>query len=168
MQNQSNGGNPPPASGHPLQDSGERRDFATGSRRDKRTGKGRFDLLPARALRRLARHFEAGAVKYGDRNWEKGQPLSVYLDSALRHATIYMEGKTDEDHLIAAAWNLLCLADTEERIKEGLLPRELRDLPGEKPAWEYHCQTCGSKTYGDTGEPWLCCPVCARHGWNQP
>lgn len=146
----------------PLQDSGERRAFATGSRRDRRTGKGRFDLLPARALRRLARHFEAGAVKYGDRNWEKGQPLSVYLDSALRHANTYMEGKTDEDHLIAAAWNLLCLADTEERIKEGLLPETLNDLPKEAPpAWEYFCLVCGSKDSG-TGEPPIRCRACRR------
>src|ERR1700722_8162340 len=103
--------------------------FSTGSVRDTRIGKGRFDLLPARALARLARHFETGAKKYGDANWEKGQPLSRFLDSALRHAFALKEGKTDEDHLIAAAWNLLCLADTQERVKEGLLPAELDDLP---------------------------------------
>lgn len=152
-----------------IKDSGERHHFATGSRRDTRKGKGRFDLMPARALRRLARHFEAGAVKYGDRNWEKGQPLSVYLDSALRHANTYMEGKTDEDHLIAAAWNLLCLADTEERIKEGLLPATLCDLPKETPketpkgppaVWRYFCEVCGNSGSG-TGEPPLFCPVCA-------
>ena len=35
-------------------------------------GKGRCDLLPPNALLRLARHFENGSKKYGDRNWEKG------------------------------------------------------------------------------------------------
>lgn len=103
--------------------------FATGSRRDAREGKGRFDLLPARALMRLAKHFESGAIKYGVRNWEKGQPLSDYIDSALRHTVEHLIGLRDEDHLIAAAWNLLCLADTEERIREGLLPATLNDLP---------------------------------------
>jgi len=112
-----------------IKDSGKREEMVTGSRRDTREGKGRYDLLPARALRRLARHFEAGAGKYGDRNWEKGQPLARMMDSALRHAFEYLEGKRDEDHLIAAAWNLLCCADTEERIKEGLLPESLDDLP---------------------------------------
>jgi hypothetical protein len=112
-----------------LKDSGQRQEFKTGSQRDVRDGKGRYDLLPTRALRRLARHFEAGSKKYGDRNWEKGQPLSRLLDSGLRHAFNHLEGKTDEDHLIAAVWNLLCAADTEERIKEGLLPAELNDLP---------------------------------------
>ena len=73
--------------GHrPIKDSGVRQDFETGSRRDTRDGKGRYDLLPMRAIQRLARHFEGGAKKYGDRNWEKGQPISRYLDSALRHA----------------------------------------------------------------------------------
>lgn len=115
----------------PIKDSGARQDFTTGSRRDSREGKGRFDLLPMRALQRLARHYEAGAKKYGDRNWEKGQPISRYMDSALRHTCKYLEGQRDEDHLIAAAWNLMCAADTEERVKSGLLPKELDDTPKE-------------------------------------
>lgn len=114
-----------------LKDSGAREEFATGSRRDSRAGKGRFDLLPARAIARLARHFEAGGVKYGPRNWENGQPLSRFMDSGLRHAFAHLQGKRDEDHLIAAAWNLLCMADTEERIKAGLLPATLDDLTAE-------------------------------------
>lgn len=113
----------------PIKDSGQRQEFDTGSRRDTRAGKGRFDLLPMRALTRLARHFEGGASKYGDRNWEKGQPISRYLDSAIRHACKYVQGERDEDHLIAAAWNLMCAADTEERISAGLLPPDLNDVP---------------------------------------
>lgn len=103
--------------------------MATGSQRDSRGGKGRYDLLPTRAMRRLARLFEAGAIKYDSRNWEKGQPLSRYMDSGLRHGFNHLEGLRDEDHLIAAAWNFLCAADTEDRIKAGLLPKELDDLP---------------------------------------
>ena len=38
-----------------LKDSGKREEFPTGSRRDQRAGKGRFDLIPTMALRRLAR-----------------------------------------------------------------------------------------------------------------
>ena len=111
-----------------IKDSGTRREFTTGSRRDAQTGKGRFDLLPARAVTILAKHFEAGAVKYGDKNWTKGQPLSVYLDSGLRHMFKFMAGLRDEDHATAAAWNILCLVDTQERIREGLLPESLNDL----------------------------------------
>ena len=116
--------------GHkPIKDSGKRQEFTTGSRRDTRDGKGRFDLLPMRALKRLARHFEAGALKYGDRNWEKGQPISRYVDSAFRHLAAYTQGERDEDHLIAAAWNIMCAADTEERVAVKLLPKELNDVP---------------------------------------
>lgn len=108
-----------------ILDSGQREVFSTGSRRDTRDGKGRFDLLPPRGLTRLARHFEAGARKYGDDNWTLGQPHTRFLDSALRHVFKHLAGHADEDHLIAAAWNLICAADQEERIKEGLLPKEL-------------------------------------------
>lgn len=102
--------------------------FPTGSQRDIRNGKGRYDLLPTRALRRLARHYEYGANKYSARNWEKGQPFSRVFDSALRHAFQALEGKKDEDHVIAAAWNLLAIAEYQELIKEGKLPAELNDL----------------------------------------
>jgi len=53
------------------------------------------------------------------------------LDSGLRHACKYLQGERDEDHLIAAAWNLMCAADTEERIAAGLLPKELNDVPND-------------------------------------
>lgn len=103
--------------------------FSTGSRRDVQEGKGRYDLLPARALRELAQHFQNGAVKYGDRNWELGQPLTRYLDSGLRHAFSVLEGREDENHLAAAVWNLMCALDTRARVREGLLPVALNDLP---------------------------------------
>jgi hypothetical protein len=114
-----------------IKDSGKREEFATGSRRDTREGKGRFDLLPFRALTKLAQHFEGGAAKYGDRNWEKGQPLSRYADSAFRHLSKVMLNETDEPHAEAAAWNLMCLIETRERIRAGLLPESLDDLPKE-------------------------------------
>ncbi len=112
-----------------MKRTGKNENFKTGSRRDSREGKGRFDLLPARALLRLARRFEDGAKNYGDRNWEKGQPVSRFIDSASRHINCYLAGERDEDHLAAAAWNILCAADTIDRIQEGKLPKELNDLP---------------------------------------
>lgn len=56
----------------------------------------------------LAKHFEAGAAKYGDNNWQKGLPASRYIDSALRHLFKYLDGQTDEPHKVAFAWNILC------------------------------------------------------------
>ena len=111
-----------------VKDSGKREVFDTGSRRDDRTGKGRYDLLCPRFIRRLAQHNENGAAKYGDRNWEKGQPQARMLDSAIRHLFNYLEGMEDEDHLAAAAWNIMAVISQEERIDD--LPPELFDLPG--------------------------------------
>jgi len=111
-----------------VKDSGVRQEFETGSVRDTPEGKGRFDLLPPYAIYRLARHFENGAKKYGNRNWEKGQPLSRYLDSAIRHLFGYLGGSRGEDHLAAAAWNALAFIETEQRIHEGILPATLDDL----------------------------------------
>ncbi len=116
-----------------LPDSGKRETWPTGSRRDCRAGKGRYDLLSPYALRRLARHFEAGAVKYGDRNWEKGQPLTRYLDSALRHICGILSGDQTEDHAAAADWNMHCFMHTQEMITAGALPAELDDLPKRGP-----------------------------------
>jgi len=101
-----------------IADSGDRTQFDTGAVRDMHEGKGRCDLLPMCVLLRLARHYENGSRKYGDRNWEKGIPCHSFADSALRHLFKYMDGQTDEDHLIAAIWNLCGLAWTEEKHPE--------------------------------------------------
>lgn len=97
-----------------VADSGKREEFSTGSLRDTRDGKGRFDLIPVGPLKRLARHYENGAKKYGEHNWEKGQPSSRYWDSAMRHLVSYMEGDRSEDHLAAVAWNAFGMAWNEE------------------------------------------------------
>ena len=98
-----------------IKDSGERTEFSTGAVRDLHEGKGRFDLLPMCVLLRLAKHYEEGAKKYSDRNWEKGIPAHSFADSAMRHLVKYLDGWSDEDHLIAAIWNLCGLAWTEEK-----------------------------------------------------
>ena len=54
-------------------------------------------------------HFEEGAKKYGDCNWQKGIPVNCYLDSAIRHYLKYRRGDKDEPHDRAFVWNLLCL-----------------------------------------------------------
>lgn len=109
-----------------IQDSGERISYGEGKAiREPSTGKGRFDLITPFGLARLARWYELGAQKYSDRNWEKGGiPFSRYFDSAMRHMNKYMMGMTDEDHLAAACWNILCMMHHEE-----LGEKELDDLP---------------------------------------
>ena len=79
----------------------------TGFVRDTHEGKGRMDLLPWPAIIELSKHCEAGALKYGERNIDKGAPLHSLLDSGARHLAKLMSGQTDEDHLRAACWNLM-------------------------------------------------------------
>ena len=98
-----------------IKDSGNRREFKSGAVRDIQEGKGRMDLLPACAIIRLSKHFENGAKKYEERNWEKGIPTHSFIDSAIRHLMKYLDGATDEDHLCAAAWNCMCCMWTEEK-----------------------------------------------------
>ena len=97
-----------------VKDSGKREDFQTGSKRDTREGKGRYDLIPPRCIARLAKHYENGSQKYGPRNWELGQPSSRYLDSLLRHAFRYADGERDEDHLSAIVFNAFGIMFAEE------------------------------------------------------
>jgi hypothetical protein len=118
-----------------TKDSGKRQQFATGSVRDTAEGKGRFDLIPTMPLRRLAGLYERGAKKYGDRNWQKGQPLMRYVDSAMRHLNCLIAGEPEEDHAAAIAWNMFALMFTVGEIEAGRLPKELDDRPTPEPQY---------------------------------
>ena len=96
-----------------IKDSGERTDFSTGAVRDMHEGKGDMVSLPNAAILRLSKHYEAGAKKYGRWNYTKGIPCSSFLDSALRHLFKYLDGWDDEDHLAAAAFNVLGAMEME-------------------------------------------------------
>ena len=74
----------------------------------------------AEGLLELAKHFEDGAVKYEERNWERGLPIGSYIDSALRHTLKYIAGWNDEPHLKAIGWNLICLYSTINTKPEAL------------------------------------------------
>ena len=112
-----------------IKDSGKRENFETGAVRDIQENKGRFDLIPQRTLTALAIHYELGCKKYGDRNWEKGIPVQVFLNSATRHLAKTVEGLNDENHLISAIWNLFCAYETILRIQSEKLPESLYGLP---------------------------------------
>ena len=56
----------------------------------------------------VAKHFEEGAKKYGENNWQKGIPVNRYIDSAVRHYLKYLRGDTDEPHDRAFCWNIIC------------------------------------------------------------
>ena len=104
--------------------------FKTGAVRDV-GGKGRMDLLPWCAIIRVSKHMEdtvspdpeTGIPHYPERNWERGLPMHTMIDSAARHLAKYQMGLTDEDHLCAAATNLLMAMWTEENMPE------MQDIP---------------------------------------
>lgn len=111
-----------------IKDSGERRQFvdANGNPlavRDMAEGKGDMVSIPWESILRLSRHYEAGAKKYNRWNFRKGIPLSSFIDSCCRHLAKYQCGCDDEDHLAAAAFNVL-----GAMLMENTMP-EMIDLP---------------------------------------
>lgn len=59
------------------------------------------------AILEVAKHYEDGCNKYGERNWEKGIDLHCYIDSGVRHLMKFVRGDTDEPHDRAFLWNML-------------------------------------------------------------
>lgn len=73
----------------------------------------------AEALLEVAKHFEEGAKKYGENNWQKGIPVKCYIDSAVRHYLKWLRGDKDEPHDRAFVWNLMCcIWEVDYRPKE--------------------------------------------------
>ena len=61
------------------------------------------------AILAVSKHYEEGAEKYGEWNWQKGIPTHCYLDSAIRHLLKWERGDDDEPHDRAFLWNVMCL-----------------------------------------------------------
>ena len=104
-------------------DSGERTEFPTGSVRDMHDGKGDMVSIPWESILRLSKHYENGAKKYQRWNFRRGIPVSSFIDSAYRHLAKYQCGMDDEDHLAAAAFNVL-----GAMLMENTMP-DMNDLP---------------------------------------
>jgi hypothetical protein len=111
-----------------------------GVRRDAVAGKPRFDLMYPESvpyedqlITRVARLYERGAAKYGDRNWEKSETkdsLAHHVASFWRHATQFILGVDDgEDHAAAVVFNVNAILLTRRNIKrDPVRPQELHDL----------------------------------------
>lgn len=106
-----------------ILDSGDRTEFESGAVRDMHEGKGDMASIPWEAILRLSIHYENGAKKYDRWNFRKGIPVSSFIDSACRHLAKYQCGCDDEDHLAAAAFNIL-----GAMLMENTKP-EMQDLP---------------------------------------
>lgn len=116
--------------------SDQRAAFGTGSVRDGAPGKGRYDLVPPMPYKRVAQLYERGCEHYGERNWEKGQPLfKSYIRAAESHLQQIKMGEMTEDHCAAVVWNIFGYMWTLEEIKAGRLPKELDDRPPPIPEY---------------------------------
>lgn len=58
------------------------------------------------AILELSKHYEEGAKKYEERNWERGIPLHCFMDSGIRHYLKHKRGDTDEPHDRAFLFNI--------------------------------------------------------------
>jgi len=81
---------------------------------EKGTKIARFSLIPSEFLWALAEHYGKGAMKYADRNWERGYKWSLTVDALQRHLHQWLMGEdndpeTGSSHLIAVAWHAVAL-----------------------------------------------------------
>lgn len=78
------------------------------------------------AFMELSKHYEEGAKKYAERNWQKGISCHCYIDSCVRHLLKWYDGWNDEPHDRAVLWNLFGLWWTLKNKPE------MNDLPWKK------------------------------------
>ena len=112
-----------------MNDSKKRQTFASGAVRDTDDDKPRPDLVSPFALERLGEWLRLGAIKYEERNWERGIPISRSMASLYRHLLKFQQGVTDEDHLAAIMCNAMFIIHTSEMVRRGVLPPSLLDMP---------------------------------------
>jgi hypothetical protein len=111
-----------------TKDSGKRVSYESGMVRDVQDSKANFYLTVPKGVpyseqlfTRFAELMTRGAVKYGDRNWEKAnseEEIDRFKSSAFRHFMQWVCGEKDEDHAAAVIFNMLC-AETKEGERDG-------------------------------------------------
>lgn len=70
------------------------------------------------AIFELSKHFEEGAKKYGENNWQKGIESKYYINSAGHHLLQYERGDIDEPHDRSFMWNMMCCIWTCEEMPQ--------------------------------------------------
>jgi hypothetical protein len=118
--------NPAPTA-DPPQDAEVYATYQTGAVREKKVGKGNPTTMLCgfpHTLTELHKHMDNPL----GRNWEKGLPLSSYVDATFRHLLEEVSGNGDDKSLISAIWNLVCYAETKHRISQGTIPEDMDDM----------------------------------------
>lgn len=106
----------------------------------------------------VSKHYEEGAKKYGEYNWQKGIPISRYIDSAVRHYLKHKARHTDEPHDRAFVWNILSAIWTMENkpemddfteVKENIALKQLQSK--EDPFAKFANSICDDKSCKNCG-----------------
>lgn len=77
---------------------------------------GRFDLIPPKAMFRLAAIMEHGARKYAPNNWKKIE-IDSHVNHALQHLFAYIAGDRQDDHLGHALARAAMAVELEEETR---------------------------------------------------
>lgn len=131
----------------------------------------RFDLIPVVPLTILAELYGFGAMKYEDRNWERGYEWSKSYAALQRHATAWWGGEDFDaesglSHMASVAWHAFALLEFMSRPQQygqyddrprtsqklasasGDQPSEHKLVPGTRPRL-WVCTGCDWTGHGD-------------------
>jgi len=132
-----------------VKDSGVRKEYPSGMRRDTQDGKPMYHLLSLPWLKRVAMHMTKGAVKYGENNWQKAnseEELTRFKGSAFRHLMQWLAGEDDEDHMSAVCFNLMAAEWVKDKLKTNEYKAPVWDID---PLNQYGiCTNQGCDVYG--------------------
>jgi Domain of unknown function (DUF5664) len=113
-----------------TKDSGQRQEYSTGMVRDSAAKTLRPDLIDQTMLGRWAALMGRGALKYGERNWEKAatqEELDRFRASAYRHFyQWYNSLAIVEDHAAAVLFNIA----GAEHVRNKLINTDLKNPAG--------------------------------------
>lgn len=104
-----------------TKDSGKRKEFSSGMKRDINDDKPMYILIWQPMLKRWAELMTRGAKKYGINNWMLAsgeEELNRFKDSALRHMYQWLEGDESEDHAAAVFFNISGAEYVKSKLNE--------------------------------------------------
>lgn len=87
-----------------------------GFKRENKSHKIDYTLIPLEQLKKLAQHYTEGAKVHGRNNWVKSQDLETFKQSAFRHFMQWMQNEQDESHSMALVWNIFCYEHLKDKL----------------------------------------------------
>lgn len=103
--------------------------YPSGATRSADAERARYDLLSPVALQAYAERMGMGVAAHGERNWERGMPMSAVIRHLMRHLVLWMAGDKSDDHLAAVIWNAAAAVHFE-RTRPDLIDVPARTVEG--------------------------------------